>query len=66
VTPLKAEYIGADQLPFFVFRLQHCGGPYIPRSQFIQDLGSQMSNLGGDRYKASGSGSDEIQEYLFG
>jgi len=29
-TPLKAEYIGADQLPFFVFRLQLCGGPYIP------------------------------------
>src|ERR1700681_3418686 len=27
VTPLKAEYIGADQLPFFVFRLQLCGGP---------------------------------------
>ena len=30
MTPLKAEYIGADQLPFFVFRLQLCGGPYIP------------------------------------
>ena len=29
-TPLKAEYIGADQLPFFVFGLQLCGGPYIP------------------------------------
>ena len=27
---LKAEYIGADQLPLFVFRLQLCGGPYIP------------------------------------
>src|SRR6202521_4946254 len=32
VTPLKAEYIGADQLPFIVFRLQLCGGPYIPVS----------------------------------
>ena len=30
LTPLKAEYIGADQLPLFVFRLQLCGGPYIP------------------------------------
>ena len=30
MTPLKAEYIGADQLPLFVFRLQLCGGPYIP------------------------------------
>src|ERR1700681_1624200 len=30
VTPLEAEYIGADQLPLFVFRLQLCGGPYIP------------------------------------
>ena len=33
LTPLKAEYIGADHLPSFVFRLQHCGGPYIPRSR---------------------------------
>jgi hypothetical protein len=30
MTPLKAEYIGADQLPSFVFRLQLFGGPYIP------------------------------------
>jgi hypothetical protein len=30
MTPLKAEYIGADQLPFFIFRLQRRGGPYIP------------------------------------
>ena len=30
LTPLEAEYIGADQLPLFVFRLQLCGGPYIP------------------------------------
>src|ERR1700692_637245 len=41
VTPLKAEYIGADQLPSFVFRLQLCGGPYIP----ITDL----SRLGRER-----------------
>jgi hypothetical protein len=27
------EYIGADQLPSFVFRLQRCGGPYIPVSR---------------------------------
>jgi hypothetical protein len=26
---VKAEYIGADQLPFFFLRLQLCGGPYI-------------------------------------
>ncbi len=26
----KTGYIGADQLPFCVFRLQLCGGPYIP------------------------------------
>jgi hypothetical protein len=31
VTPLKAEYIGADQLPLIIFRLQRRGGPYIPR-----------------------------------
>jgi hypothetical protein len=30
MTPLKAEYIGADQLPFFIFRSQRRGGPYIP------------------------------------
>jgi len=29
VTPLKVEYIGADQLPLLIFRLQLCGGPYI-------------------------------------
>jgi hypothetical protein len=32
MTPPKAEYIGADQLPFFIFRLQLYGGPYIPIS----------------------------------
>jgi hypothetical protein len=36
LTPLKAEYISADQLPFFVFRLQLCGGPYIPISTVYQ------------------------------
>jgi hypothetical protein len=35
MTPLKAEYIGADQLPFFIFRLQRRGGPYIPISRRI-------------------------------
>ena len=30
----EAEYIGADQLPFFVFRLQLCGGPYMPITPF--------------------------------
>jgi hypothetical protein len=34
MTPLKAEYIGADQLPCFVFRLQLYGGPYIPITPF--------------------------------
>ena len=29
-TPTKAEYIGADHLSIRVFRLQFCGGPYIP------------------------------------
>src|ERR1017187_5280016 len=38
VTPLKAEYIGADQLPLFVFRLQLCGGPYIPISRPLRAL----------------------------
>jgi hypothetical protein len=38
VTPLKAEYIGADHLLFFVFRLQLCGGPYIPVSPFERSL----------------------------
>jgi len=33
LTPPEAEYIGADQLPSFVFRLQLCGGPYIPISR---------------------------------
>src|ERR1700694_5363375 len=38
VTPLEAEYIGADQLPLLVFRLQLCGGPYIPISGTYQEL----------------------------
>ena len=29
-TPPKAEYIGADQTVISLFRLQFCGGPYIP------------------------------------
>lgn len=29
-TPPKAEYIGADQTVISIFRLQFCGGPYIP------------------------------------
>ena len=29
MTPPKAEYIGADYLPSFIFCLQLCGGPYI-------------------------------------
>jgi hypothetical protein len=35
LTPLKAEYTGADQLPLFVFRLQLHGRPYIPTSGFL-------------------------------
>jgi hypothetical protein len=30
MTPPKAEYIGADQFPLNIFRLQLCGGAYIP------------------------------------
>jgi hypothetical protein len=30
LTPPKAEYIGADQTVISIFRLQFCGGPYIP------------------------------------
>ena len=35
---MKAEYIGADQLPSFVFRLQLCGGPshYVGISPPVQ------------------------------
>ena len=36
VTSLKAEYIGADQLLLIIFRLQLCGGPYIPITPFIR------------------------------
>src|ERR1700733_5592226 len=36
MTPLKAEYIGADQLPLIIFRLQLCGGPYIPITPFYK------------------------------
>src|ERR1017187_4546471 len=46
VTPLKAEYIGADQLPFFVFRLQLCGGPYIPIRRLHRTWEYNQLNLG--------------------
>ena len=38
LTPLKAEYIGADQLPSIIFRLHCRGGPYIPIIPFIMRL----------------------------
>src|ERR1700724_2374030 len=53
LTPLKAEYIGADQLPFFVFRLQLCGGPYIAVMPVSQDVA-----LPGGNALEDGSGSD--------
>ena len=46
MTPLKAEYIGADQLPSFIFRLQLCGGPYIP----IRRLQRQIPRRGWDSH----------------
>jgi hypothetical protein len=36
LTPPKAEYIGADQLPSSSFRLQLGGGPYIPKSRLVE------------------------------
>jgi hypothetical protein len=36
LTPPKAEYIGADQLPSSSFRLQLGGGPYIPEIPFTK------------------------------
>jgi hypothetical protein len=35
-TPLRAEYIGTDQLPLLVFRLRLCGRPYIPIGPFAR------------------------------
>ena len=45
LTPLEAEYIGADQLPLFVFRLQLCGGPYIPIIEYSQSAGSGSASI---------------------
>ena len=45
MTPLEAEYIGADQLPLFVFRLQLCGGPYIPIIEYSQSAGSGSASI---------------------
>ena len=36
MTLLKAENIGADQVPSFIFRLQLCGGQYMARSRLIE------------------------------
>ena len=40
----KAEYIGADRLVAFIFRLRESGGPYIP---LVRNLGvvEGMSDL---------------------
>jgi hypothetical protein len=43
MTPHETEYIGADHLPSHVFRLQLCGGPYIPRIPFPQDFAIRTS-----------------------
>src|ERR1700692_1236531 len=48
VTPLEAEYIGADQLPCSVFRLQLPGGPYIP----ITDLSVGFASVPGAKISA--------------
>jgi hypothetical protein len=42
LTPPKAEYIGADQTVISIFRLQFCGGPYIP---IIVLIGTFQSDL---------------------
>jgi hypothetical protein len=38
-SPLKAEYIGADQTVIVRFRLQTRGGPYIPISRHNAPVG---------------------------
>ena len=40
LTPPKAEYIGADQTVISIFRLQFCGGPYIPIKELSGSFGS--------------------------
>jgi hypothetical protein len=44
LTPLTAESIGADQLPFSVFRLQLCGGPYLPLTLAVSTGRSNTSS----------------------
>ena len=46
--PPKAEYIGADQTVISIFRLQFCGGPYIPIMMIIGavPIGQTQRELG--------------------
>src|SRR6202521_3530596 len=47
MTPPKAEYITADQLPLIIFRLQPNGGPYIPirrASNWMEDCTGQRDH----------------------
>jgi hypothetical protein len=43
LTSLKAEYINSDQLSFFVFRLQLCGGPYTFREEAPSRFGPKRA-----------------------
>jgi hypothetical protein len=44
MTPLKAEYITADQLPLIIFRLQLEGGPYIRYAVPVQPIDATPYN----------------------
>ncbi len=55
-TPLKAEYIGADQLSSLIFRSQLCGGPYISGKGVVQLFCLSSSGIIGGRHEYERTG----------
>jgi hypothetical protein len=61
LTPPKAEYIGADQTVISIFRLQFCGGPYIPIIVVIGQLARRCPYI---RKVCNSRGSQQVKEEL--
>ena len=64
-TPPKAEYIGADQTVISIFRLQFCGGPYIPIMLHIGHMSGFSVSRHSDMYSwGSGRLSPGLNAFL--
>lgn len=63
---LKAEYIGADRLPFYFFRLQLYEGPYIPIIRLINGNPARHErSTGAGMHQQSDAASALVSEVIF-